>query len=260
MILLHAKYIVSKTEIYIINSLHIGGGNFLGSHVSMSMDRLRQSIGLMAKHLDIQMAQLVTPEFSNRLPACLIGNRDRPVNIGLKALQICGNSIMPYLLFLGQPIADKFPTHAEQYNQNINSMGLMSAQLARQSIDVMRQYIAICLLFVIQAVDLRAKIVQDTYDPRSLLSKSTLRTYEAVRTILQADIDPSRPYLWNDGERAIDKDIAKLAISLIDEKEPMLISALQLTIEQLQNQKKNSHSSSTTTCCHLNGNILANEK
>jgi phenylalanine ammonia-lyase len=236
----------------------LGGGNFLGEHVSISMDRLRHCVGLMAKHLDVQMAQLVTPEFSNGLPPCLIANRDRPVNIGLKALQLCANSIMPYLLFLGNSIADKFPTHAEQYNQNINSMGTMSAQIARQSIDVMRQYIAICFLFVIQAVELRAKIDQKTYDPRLFLSKATVQTYEAIHSIIQVEIDPSRPYLWNDGERSIDKDIAKLATSLTDEKGPLLTSALRSTIEHLQNKRKHSHSSQINGYSHSNGHTLEN--
>ncbi|CAF3323835.1 unnamed protein product [Rotaria sp. Silwood2] len=166
------------------------------------MDRLRQSLGLMAKHLNVQIAQLITPEFSNGLPVCLIGNKDRSVNIGLKSLQLCANSIMPYLVFLGQSMADKFPMHAEQYNQNINSMEYMSALLA--------------------PVDLRAKIDQNTYDLRLFLSKATIPTYEAVRTVIQADIDPSHPYIWDDDERSIDKNIAQLTTSLTDEKGPLL--------------------------------------
>ncbi|UJR12981.1 hypothetical protein I4U23_000007 [Adineta vaga] len=213
----------------------------------MSMDRLRQSIGLMAKHLDVQIAQLVTPEFSNGLPSCLIGNQDRPVNMGLKGLQLCGNSIMPYLLFLGQPMADRFATHAEQYNQNVNSMGLTCAQLARQSVNVMNQYIAVCLLFVAQAVDLRGKIHFNTYDPRLYLSTSTVQTYEAVRTIVQAEIDSSRPYLWDDGDRAVDKDIAKLAGSLVDENSP-LVAALHSTVKQLRHSKIKPDSSLTKIC------------
>ncbi len=252
----YCKYQVNKKKGDYENSLLIGGGNFLGEHISISMDRLRQSIGLMAKHLDVQIAQIMTPEFSNGLPACLIGNRDRSINIGLKGLQICGNSIMPYLLFLGQPIADKFATHAEQYNQNINSMGLTSAQLTRQSINLMKQYLAICLIAVIQAVDLRAKINHDTYDPRLFLSKSTIQTYEAVRTIVQVEIDSSRPYLWNDGDRSVDKHIAELARSITDENGPLFTSALKPTIEQLHKQKNSSPSSSSKTCHHCNGSLM----
>lgn len=116
------------------------GGNFLGQYIGIAMDQLRYYLGLMAKHLDVQIALLVTPEFSNGLPSCLIGNTQRTVNMGLKGLQISGNSIMPLLMFYGHPLidrfpTDRFPTHAEQFNQNISSLGHGSAHLARQSID-----------------------------------------------------------------------------------------------------------------------------
>ncbi len=161
------------------------------------MDRLRKTIGLMAKHLDVQIAQLVTPEFNNGLPACLVGNRARQVNIGVKALQLCGNSIMPYLLFLGAPIADKFPTHAEQYNQNINSMGHMSASLSRQSISTFRQHLSICLLVCVQALDLRTSMIHEanSYDARPMLSEKSRKVYEAVRSIINVPIDKNRPYI-----------------------------------------------------------------
>jgi phenylalanine ammonia-lyase len=48
------------------------------------MDQLRYFIGLLAKHLDAQIAQLVAPEFNNGLPPSLIGNLKRKVNMGLK--------------------------------------------------------------------------------------------------------------------------------------------------------------------------------
>ncbi|CAF1038044.1 unnamed protein product [Rotaria sordida] len=208
------------------------GGNFLGEHVALAMDRLRQVIGLMAKHLDVQVAQLVTPEFNNGLPACLVGNRARQVNIGVKALQICGNSIMPVLLFLGTSITDKFPTHAEQYNQNINSMGQMSACLARQSISTLCQHLSICLLVCVQALDLRANIIEKetNYDARPLLSENTRRVYEAVRLIINVPIDRKRPYIWDDGEHALDEHIARVAENLIGNENGPLYKLFSLTI------------------------------
>ncbi|CAF3616674.1 unnamed protein product [Rotaria sordida] len=209
-----------------------GGGNFLGEHVALAMDRLRQVIGLMAKHLDVQVAQLVTPEFNNGLPACLVGNRARQVNIGVKALQICGNSIMPVLLFLGTSITDKFPTHAEQYNQNINSMGQMSACLARQSISTLCQHLSICLLVCVQALDLRANIIEKetNYDARPLLSENTRRVYEAVRLIINVPIERKRPYIWDDGEHALDEHIARVAENLIGNENGPLYKLFSLTI------------------------------
>jgi phenylalanine ammonia-lyase len=219
--------------------MHIGGGNFLGEHVAVAMDRLRQTVGLMAKHLDVQIAQLVTPEFSNGLPACLVGNRANEVNIGVKPLQLCGNSIMPYLLFLGTPIADKFPTHAEQYNQNINSMGHISACLARQSITAWCQHMSICLLICVQALDLRGNMMQNenNYDPRPLISEPTRQVYEAVRSIINVPITEARPYIWNDDEHAIDDHIARVAENLIGTEDGLLFKALEPTILWLRSKR-----------------------
>ena len=112
---------------------------------------------MMAKHIDVQIALLVSPEFNNGLPPSLVGNPQRPINTGLKSLQLTANSIMPMMSFYGNSIADRFPTHAEQFNQNINSQGFGSASLARRSVDLFEQYPAIALMFAVQAVDLRAR-------------------------------------------------------------------------------------------------------
>src|SRR4029450_3022213 len=98
-------------------------------------------------HLDAQIALIVAPEFNRGLPPSLVGNPERSYNTGFKALQLAANSIVPMLSFLGNSIADRFPTHAEQFNQNINSQGFGSANLARESLRRCRQYLAIALIF-----------------------------------------------------------------------------------------------------------------
>ena len=141
-------------------------GNFLGQYIGVAMDQLRYHIGLLAKHLDVQIAMLVAPEFNGGLPPSLVGNPNRRVNLGLKGLQISCNSIMPLLSFLGGSLVDRFPTHAEQFNQNINSQGFGSANLARQSVDMFRQYMAMTLMFGVQAVGLRTHLDAGHYDAR----------------------------------------------------------------------------------------------
>jgi phenylalanine ammonia-lyase len=187
------------------------GGNFLGQYVGVAMDQLRYYLGLMAKHLDVQIALLNAPEFSNGLPPCLIGNSERKVNMGLKALQLCGNSIMPLLTFYGQSLVDRFPTHAEQFNQNINSLGLGSANLARQSIEAFHQYMAVTLMFGVQAVDLRTYLAVGHYDARSVLSPASLTLYEAVRNVVGRPPSSDRPYIRNDHEQRLDEHIQMIA-------------------------------------------------
>jgi phenylalanine ammonia-lyase len=187
------------------------GGNFLGQYVGVGMDRLRYYIGLLAKHLDTQIALLVAPEFNNGLSPSLVGNRQLNVNMGLKGLQITGNSIMPLLGFYGNSISDRYPTHAEQFNQNINSQGFLSASLTRRSVDTMQQYLAIALMFGVQAVDLRTHEIAGHYDARELLSPTTRGLYEAVRNVVGHPPSAQQPYIWNDRDQALDRHIASIA-------------------------------------------------
>ncbi len=187
------------------------GGNFLGEHIAIAMDCLRYYLGLLAKHLDAQISLLVQPEFSNGLPPSLVGNSERRVNMGLKGLQLAGNSIMPLIGFLGKPIADAFPTHAEQFNQNINSLAFASANLARQTIELYQQYIAICLMFGLQCVDLRSRITQSRYDAGMMLSPPTRILYETLYRVLGKIPSKTRPYVWNDNDQALDAHIECIA-------------------------------------------------
>ena len=190
------------------------GGNFFGQYVGMAMDELRHCIGLLAKHLDTQIALLVTPEFSGGLTASLVGNTARPVNMGLKGLQITANSIMPILGFLGGPLVDRFPTHAEQFNQNINSLGFGAARLARQSITTFQQYLAIVLLVGAQAVELRTAHLSGHYDARSCLSPATVPLYEAIREVLERPPEPRRSLVWDNRGLALDELVAALVHDL----------------------------------------------
>lgn len=196
------------------NQASYHGGNFLGQYVGVGMDQLRYYIGLLAKHLDVQIALLVAPEFNNGLPPSLVGNRERTVNMGLKGLQIAGNSMMPLLTFYGNSITDRFPTHAEQFNQNINSQGFASANLARRSVEIFQQYMAIALMFGVQAVDLRTYAVDGHYDASECLSPASLQLYTALRTVVGKLPTRSRPYIWNDNDQSLDEHIARIAADI----------------------------------------------
>ena len=204
-------------------------GNFLGQHLAMAMDDLRRYIGLTAKHLDVQIASLVTAEFSG-LPPSLRGNEQLPYNMGLKGLQISGNSIMPLLVHQGNSLVDHFPTHAEQYNQNINGLSFGAANLAWSSVEMFQQYVAISMQFAIQALDLRAKQLLDHYDGRAMLGANSRPIYEAICHALEIEPTRDQPYLFDDADRWLEQDIERLAASLaddgglIDSLQPMLDS------------------------------------
>jgi len=189
-------------------------GNFLGQGLSLAMDDLRRDIGLLAKHLDVQIATLVSPEFSGDLPASLRGNSELPYNMGMKGLQITGNSLMPLLSWYGNPIVAHFPTHAEQFNQNVNGLSWESANLGWKSVAIFRRYLSVATLFAIQAIDLRAHKTLNHFDGRALLSPQLQRFYEVVMETLDGQSTKESPFLFNDGDRWLEQDLAKIEQSL----------------------------------------------
>ena len=164
----------------------------------------------------MQIASLVTPEFSGGLPASLRGNDDASnnMNMGLKGLQISGNSIMPMLTWYGNPLVDHYPTHAEQFNQNINGLSWGAGQAAWKSLELFRQYLAITLIFGIQSLDLRAKQVFGDYDGRRLLGTVPAQLYNAICDLLEHSPGAQRPFLFDDSDRWLEQDVETINDSL----------------------------------------------
>ena len=208
------------------NTYH--GGNFLGQYVGVGMDQMRSYIGLLAKHLDIQIAMIATPAFNNGLPAMLVGNPERSINGGLQSLQICGNCIMPQLMFYGNSLVSHFPSHAEGFNQNINSQGFGSANLTRRSIEIFQHYMAISLLFGVQSCDLRTKASKDHFDASETLSPAGKKLYLAVLEVIGRKADAEKPLIWNDYEQEMDVYLASLVADLQSNDSKLIAaSALQ---------------------------------
>jgi len=189
-------------------------GNFLAQYTGVAMDSLRYFMGLLAKHVDVQIALLMTPEFSYGLSASLVGNSEGKANVGLKSLQLGGNQMMPLISFYGQSIVDRFPTHAEQFNQNINSQAMNSANLAREQLDVLEHYLAVALLCAVQAVELRAHLTAGSYDARTVLSPATQELYVQARTAAGGPPTAARPLHWNDLDEFIQPKVEGLLANI----------------------------------------------
>lgn len=190
------------------------GGNFLGQYVGVGMDQLRYHMGFLAKHLDIQIAMAATPAFSNGLSAMLVGNTERAINGGLQGLQICGNCIMPQLMFYGNSLVSHYPSHAEGFNQNINSQGYGSANLTRRALEIFQNYMAVALLFGVQASELRSKLVCGHYNAGQTISPLTRALYATVYEVIGVKPSADKPLVWNDYEQELDQYLARIVIDL----------------------------------------------
>ena len=131
--------------------------------------------------------------------------------MGLKGLQICGNSIMPMLTWYANPLVEHFPTHAEQFNQNINGLSWGSANLAWKSVKLFQQYSAVALIFAIQALDLRSHHLLGHWDGSCLLGDTVRPLYQTACKLLDREPSRDHPYLVNDSDRWLEQDIEVLS-------------------------------------------------
>ncbi len=189
-------------------------GNFLAQYTGVAMDTLRAQLAMLLKHLDVQIAMLVTPEFNNGLPPSMVGNPAHGLNMGLKSLQLTCNSVAPLVQFYGRSMVDLYPSHAEQFNQNINSQAMNAANLARDSVDACEHFLAAALVFAVQAVELRANTVRPGYDATDLLSMRNRALYHAARVAALGEPDAAKPLLWNDTDGFIQDKVEGILTDL----------------------------------------------
>ncbi|GAB1380720.1 HAL/PAL/TAL family ammonia-lyase [Pararhodobacter aggregans] len=189
-------------------------GNFLAQYTGVACDTLRAQLGMLLKHLDVQIAMLVTPEFNNGLPPSLVGNTGHGLNMGLKSLQLTCNSVAPLVQFYGRSMVDLYPSHAEQFNQNINSQAMNAANLAREAVEASEHFLAAALVFAVQALELRAQTVRPGYDASDLLSHRNAALYRAARTAALGAPDAARPMLWDDTEGFIQDKVEGILTDL----------------------------------------------
>lgn len=165
---------------------HLHGGNFLGQHVGMSMDKQRSCVALLAKHNEAQLCLLVESSFSKGLPPSLIDETGIGRHVGIKPLQILSNSLTPLLEHKANPLCTHFPVHAEQFNQNLNSQAYGSAQLTRESIQIFQKQLAVMCIAAAQAATLRAK--QKGKSINALYSHHSQNLLQSIGSVLGCDL------------------------------------------------------------------------
>jgi phenylalanine ammonia-lyase len=133
------------------------GGNFYAGHVGMASDALKVAVASVCDLADRQLQLVIDEKFNRGLTPNLIapaGDDEAGLHHGFKGMQIAASALTAEALQRTNP-ATAFSRSSEAHNQDKVSMGTIAARGLRDINELTRSVLAIHLLALCQALDLR---------------------------------------------------------------------------------------------------------
>ena len=130
-------------------------GNFFGQHVSFASDALFNATAMLGVWAERQVARVTDASLSGGLPPFLQGNATG-LNSGFMGAQVTASALVAELRAKSAPASiQSVPTNAN--NQDVVTMGTIAARRAGEGVADVARILAIGVLCVAQAVELRER-------------------------------------------------------------------------------------------------------
>jgi len=154
------------------------GGNFSGFHIGLAMDTLKIAVASVADLVDRQFEIVNDEKYNNGLGVCCAAPvpEDHPeagLRYGFKGMQLAISAVTAEALNAATPMTT-FSRSTACHTQDKVSMGAAAARQAREIIGLAELVVAMHLLILAQAADLRGA---------DKLAPGTRRVYDAIRRV-----------------------------------------------------------------------------
>ena len=131
------------------------GGNFYGQHVAFASDALFNAVAKIAILSERQIARITDEKLNEGLPAFLQPNSPG-LQSGFMGAQVTASALLAEIRTLAIPASiQSISTNGA--NQDVVSMGTIAARKVSRALDDVFRILAIQLLCVAQAVDIRSE-------------------------------------------------------------------------------------------------------
>ncbi|KXG47451.1 Phenylalanine ammonia-lyase [Penicillium griseofulvum] len=170
------------------------GGNFQAVSITSAMEKTMGVMQMLGKMIFSQCSEILNPMLNRGLPPNL-STDDPSLSFAFKGVDINMASYMSELAYLNHPVSNHVQS-AEMHNQSLNSLALIAARYAGDTVEILALMSATYLYVLCQALDLRAMHLEFVSQARKDVDNANAQLFQSSGADVQ--LSYSQENIWKE--------------------------------------------------------------